>query len=80
LQQIKLQRNEFGYTLSKPSNQAWLKRRNIMKTSSWVIVNKATGVAIFETFNENTAKAVNTRIYKAVPILEYLQSLNKATA
>ena len=51
-----------------------------MKTSSWVIVNKATGVAIFETFNENTAKAVNTRIYKAVPILEYLQSLNKATA
>jgi hypothetical protein len=48
-----------------------------MKTASWVIINKVTGFAIFETFNENTAKAVNTRLYKAVPILEYLQSLNK---
>jgi hypothetical protein len=48
-----------------------------MKTASWVIINKATGFAIFETFNENTAKAINTRLYKAVPILEYLQSLNK---
>ena len=48
-----------------------------MKTASWVIINKATGFAIFETFNENTAKAVNTRLYEAVPILEYLQSLNK---
>ena len=47
-----------------------------MKTASWVIINKATGFAIFETFNENTAKAINIRLYKAVPILEYLQSLN----
>lgn len=51
-----------------------------MKTASWVIVNKATGFAIFETFNENTAKAINTQLYKAVPILEYLQSLNKMAA
>ena len=51
-----------------------------MKTASWVIVNKATGFAIFETFNANTAQAVNTRIYKAVPILKYLQSLHKATS
>jgi len=49
-----------------------------MKPASWVIVNIATGFAVFETFNENTAKAVNTRLYRAVPILEYLQSLNKA--
>jgi hypothetical protein len=48
-----------------------------MKTSSWVIVNKATGKAVFETFNENTAKAVNTRLYIAVPALQYLQQLNK---
>ena len=26
-----------------------------MKTASWIIVNKATGEAVFETFNENTA-------------------------
>lgn len=50
-----------------------------MKTASWVIVNKATGFAVFETFNENTARAVNEKLYRAVPILEYLQQLNKAT-
>jgi len=51
-----------------------------MKTASWVIVNKITGFAIFETFKENTAKAVNTHLYIAMPILEYLQSLNKDAA
>lgn len=48
-----------------------------MKTASWIIVNKATNQAVFETFNENTARAVNERLYKAVPILEWLQSLNR---
>lgn len=48
-----------------------------MKTASWVIVNRVTGAAVFETFNENTAKAINERLYRAVPILEYLQSLNR---
>lgn len=48
-----------------------------MKTASWVIVNIATNQAVFETFNENTARAVNPRLYKAVPILEWLQSLNR---
>jgi len=51
--------------------------RSLHKTASWVIVNKATNYPVFETFNENTAKAVNQRLYKAVPILEWLQSLNK---
>jgi hypothetical protein len=49
-----------------------------MKTASWVIINKATRQAVFETFNENTAKAVNTWLYEAVPILEYLQQLNRS--
>ena len=48
-----------------------------MKPASWIIVNKATRQAVFETFNENTAKAVNGKLYEAVPILQYLQSLNK---
>lgn len=48
-----------------------------MKIASWVIVNIATDQAVFETFNENTARAVNPRLYKAVPILEWLQSLNR---
>jgi len=49
-----------------------------MKTVSWIIVNKVTGAAVFETFNENTAKAVNEKLYRAMPALEYLQQLNKA--
>jgi hypothetical protein len=49
-----------------------------MKTASWIIVNKATRVAVFETFNENTAKAVNTRLYEAIPALQYLQQLNRS--
>jgi len=49
-----------------------------MSTASWVIINKATRQAVFETFNENTAKAVNTRLYEAVPILQYLQQLNRS--
>lgn len=47
-----------------------------MKTSSWVIINKATKQAVFETFNQNTANAVNTRLYEAVPVLQYLQGIN----
>lgn len=50
-----------------------------MKTASWVIIEIATGNAIFETFNKGTADSINTGKYKAVPILEYLQSVNKVT-
>jgi hypothetical protein len=48
-----------------------------MKTASWIIINKTTRQAVFETFNENTAKAVNTRLYEAIPALQYLQQLNR---
>jgi hypothetical protein len=48
-----------------------------MKTASWIIVNRATGAAVFETFNENTARAINEKLYRAIPALEYLQELNK---
>jgi hypothetical protein len=51
---------------------------SLTKTASWVIVNIVTGFAVFETFNENTAKAVNPKFYKSVPILEYLQNFNKS--
>ena len=49
-----------------------------MKTASWIIVNKATRQAVFETFNENTAKAVNAKLYEALPALQYLQALNRS--
>lgn len=48
-----------------------------MKTASWVIREKATGRVLFETFNKKLAAKINTAKYEAVPILEYLQSLNK---
>ena len=48
-----------------------------MKTASWIIVNRTTRQAVFETFNENTAKAVNTRLYEAIPALQYLQQINR---
>ncbi len=44
--------------------------------SSWVIVNKGTGLAVFETFHKATADAINERLYRAVPILQYLISIN----
>lgn len=48
-----------------------------MKTVSWVIVNKASGEAVLETYSERVKNAVNTKAYSVVPILEYLRSLNK---
>jgi len=49
-----------------------------MKTASWVIVENATGNAIFETFNPAIADKINRDKYSAVPILQYLQALNKS--
>jgi hypothetical protein len=48
--------------------------------SSWVIVNKETYQAVFETFKEKTANSINQSKYKAVPILEYLQTINAKIA
>jgi hypothetical protein len=45
-------------------------------TASWVIVNKETKKPIFETFCIEFANTINTKKYQAIPILEYLQSLN----
>ena len=48
------------------------------ETASWVIIRLADGEALFETFNKCVADAINREKYKAVPILEYLQDLNRA--
>lgn len=47
-----------------------------MNPASYVIVDLQTGQAVFETFNRKTAERINTEKFKAVPILEYLVSLN----
>ena len=46
------------------------------QTASWVIVDKATGNGIAETFLKHVAEAVNVNKYRAVPIQEYLADLN----
>jgi hypothetical protein len=48
-----------------------------MKTASWVIREKGTGKVMFETFDKKKVDALNTAKYEAVPIMEYLASLNK---
>lgn len=47
-----------------------------METASWVIREKATGKVIAETFLKNVVGALNKNKYEAVPIGEYLGSIN----
>jgi len=42
-----------------------------------VIINKETGKAVAELQNPALADKLNTDKYKAIPILEHLQSINK---
>lgn len=48
-----------------------------MVDASWVIVEKATGKAVLETYNFELCQFVNLEKFKVVPILAWLQSLNK---
>jgi hypothetical protein len=50
---------------------------SLLKTASWVIRNRETKEVIMETYNEKVVSHLNTAKYEAVPILEYLQGLNK---
>jgi hypothetical protein len=50
---------------------------SLLKTASWVIVRLVDNKAVYETYNESIAKAINTSLYKAVPVMDYLQQLNK---
>lgn len=58
--------NSKGFTMS-----------SLLKTHSWVIVDNATGEAVVELFNPSLVAHVNLNKYKVVPILQYLQNLNK---
>ncbi len=46
------------------------------KPASWVIVEKATGKAVMETFNPDILPKINTQKFEAVPIQIYLGKLN----
>ena len=48
-----------------------------MHTASWVIREKATARVIMETYDRAKVDMLNTAKYEAVPIHEYLASLNR---
>lgn len=48
--------------------------------ASWVIREKATGDVVMETFDKAKVAALNTAKYEAVPVQEYLASLNRKPA
>lgn len=52
-------------------------RQRDRAASSWVIKNKATGAVVMETFDRKVFDALNRDKYVAVPIKDYLASLNK---
>ncbi len=45
---------------------------------SWVIRRREDGAVQFETFSPSLVAALNTAKYEAVPILAYLQGVNRA--
>jgi hypothetical protein len=49
---------------------------SLKRTASWVIRNKETGEVVMETFDRKKVDALNTAKYEAVPIGEYLGSIN----
>lgn len=49
----------------------------LQTTYSWVIVRIATSQAALETYSEAVAQAINTEKYKAVPIYDWLASINQ---
>jgi len=46
---------------------------------SWVIIERATGRVIHETFKESVARSAEKNGYHVVPIKEHLASLNRVS-
>ena len=49
-------------------------------SASWVVVDKKTGVGVLEFYGKVFPKLKDPDRYKIVPILEYLQSINRKGA
>ncbi len=47
-------------------------------TASWVVVSKATGEAVLETFSRAVANRVDRGRYDVLPALDYLYRLNRS--
>lgn len=51
-----------------------------MQTASWIIREKDGGRVIMETYNKTLVERINRVKYEAVPVQEYLASLNRPRA
>lgn len=51
---------------------------DLQRIASWVLRNKTTKEVICETFNPLHLAHLNAEKYEAVPILEYLQEINRS--
>jgi hypothetical protein len=49
----------------------------IIKSNSWVIVNRTTGEAVLETWSEKVTAAINTNKYQVLTAYDYLCKLNQ---
>jgi hypothetical protein len=47
---------------------------------SWIIRDKTTGEVLFETFDRRKIDALNTEKYEAVPVQQYLASINGSSS
>jgi hypothetical protein len=45
-------------------------------SGSWIVVSKATGKPVFETFSQKTVEQVNQDKYEVMTTLEWLQLFN----
>lgn len=45
-------------------------------SASWILREKESKRVVMETFDKRVVDALNTKKYEAIPIMEYLQSLN----
>lgn len=52
-------------------------RQPAVKTASWVIVSRATGRAVYETYQASVAAKVNTDAYEVCTIMEWLQLIKR---
>lgn len=66
--------NDFHAGIAGPQESA--RQIPVNVPASWVIREKATGKVLLETFEKRTVDTLNTAKYEAIPILDYLVSLN----
>lgn len=53
---------------------------SLNRIASWVLRNKTTKEVVCETFNPIDVMWLNINKYEAIPILDYLQELNREIA